>query len=44
MAVPDALCIIFSCPVITILLSSFMLRDKINLLKVETGQHCRMRC
>ena len=33
--VPDALCIIFACPVVTILLSAVMLRDKINLVKVE---------
>ena len=35
MAVPDALCIIFACPLVTILLSALMLRDKINLVKVE---------
>ena len=35
MAVPDALCIIFACPVVTILLSAVMLRDKLNLVKVK---------
>ena len=35
MAVPDALCIIFACPLVTIILSALMLRDKINLVKVE---------
>ena len=43
MDVPDALCIIFACPVVTIILSALMLRDKINLVKVESGQHCSMR-
>ena len=37
MAVPDALCIIFACPVITILLSALLLGDKINLVKVESS-------
>ena len=37
MAVPDALCIIFACPVVTIILSALLLRDKITLVKVESG-------
>ena len=37
MAVPDALCIIFACPVVTILLSAVMLRDKLNLVKIIAG-------
>ena len=37
MAVPDALCIIFACPLVTIILSAIMLRDKINLVKVESS-------
>ena len=32
--VPDALSIIFACPVVTILLSAVMLRDRLNLVKV----------
>ena len=28
MPVPDALCIVFSCPVVTILLSALVLRDR----------------
>ena len=42
MAVPDALCIIFACPVVTILLSALLLGDKINLVKVESGQQCEV--
>ena len=34
MPVPDALSIIFACPVVTILLSAVMLRDRLNLVKV----------
>ena len=42
MAVPDALCIIFACPVVTIILSALLLGDKINLVKVESGQQCEV--
>ena len=42
MAVPDALCIIFACPVVTILLSALLLGDKINMVKVESGQQCEV--
>jgi len=37
MPVPDALCIIFACPVVTIFLSALVLRDTINLPKVAAG-------
>jgi len=37
MPVPDALCIIFACPVVTILLSAAMLGDKLNSLKCFAG-------
>ena len=37
MAVPEALCIIFACPVVTILLSAILLGDNINLVKVLAG-------
>jgi drug/metabolite transporter (DMT)-like permease len=37
MPVPDALCIIFACPVITILLSAAILGDKLNSLKCFAG-------
>ena len=37
MQVPDALCIIFACPVVTIAASAIMLRDKINLAKILAG-------
>merc|ERR1711915_704638 len=37
MPVPDALCIIFACPVVTIILSSFILGDKLNSLKCFAG-------
>jgi len=38
MAVPDALCIIFACPVVTIALSAVLLRDSINIAKIIAGQ------
>ena len=37
MPVPDALCIIFACPVVTIALSVIILRDKLNILKCVSG-------
>lgn len=37
MPVPDALCIIFACPVVTIFLSALVLRDRINIPKVVAG-------
>jgi len=37
MPVPDALCIIFACPVVTIILSAFILGDKLNSLKCFAG-------
>ena len=37
MPVPDALCIIFACPVVTIFLSALVLRDRINIPKVAAG-------
>ena len=37
MPVPDALCIIFACPVITILLSTAILGDELNSLKCFAG-------
>jgi len=37
MPVPDAMCIIFTCPVVTIVLSAIMLGDKINSLKCFSG-------
>ena len=37
MAVPDALCIIFACPVVTIGLSAVLLRDKLNAAKIVAG-------
>jgi len=37
MDVPDALSIIFACPVVTILLSVIMLRDKLNIVKIIAG-------
>ena len=37
MPVPDALCIIFACPVVTIFLSALVLRDSINIPKVVAG-------
>ena len=37
MPVPDALCIIFACPVVTIVLSALMLGDKLNILKSISG-------
>ena len=37
MPVPDALCIIFACPVVTIVLSAIMLGDKLNFLKCISG-------
>ena len=42
MAVPDAICIIFACPVVTIILSALLLGDKINLVKVESGKQCEV--
>ena len=35
--VPDALCIIFACPIVTIAASAVILRDKINLAKTSAG-------
>ena len=35
--VPDALSIIFACPLVTILLSAVMLRDKLNPVKICAG-------
>ena len=43
MPVPEALCIIFACPVVTILLSALLLGDKINLVKVESSRQCSVR-
>jgi len=37
MPVPDALCIIFSCPVVTIFLSAAILNDKLNSVKLFSG-------
>jgi len=37
MPVPDALCIIFTCPVVTILLSIIILGDKLNVIKCVAG-------
>ena len=37
MAVPDALCVIFACPVVTIGLSAVLLRDKLNAAKIVAG-------
>ena len=37
MRVPDALCIIFASPIITIIASAIILRDKINLAKILAG-------
>ena len=37
MDVPDALCIMFACPVVTIILSALMLRDKLNIVKICAG-------
>jgi len=37
MPVPDALCIIFSCPVVTMILSAVILGDKLNSLKCFSG-------
>ena len=37
MPVPDALCIIFACPVVTIFLSALVLKDRINIPKVAAG-------
>ena len=37
MDVPDALSIIFACPVVTIFLSALVLRDSINIPKVVAG-------
>ena len=37
MDVPDALSIIFACPLVTILLSAFMLRDRLNPVKICAG-------
>ena len=34
MAVPDALCIVFSCPVVTIILSAIILKDRLTVAKV----------
>ena len=37
MAVPDALCIVFSCPVVTIILSAIFLGDKLTVFKIIAG-------
>ena len=37
MPVPDALCIIFACPVVTMVLSAIMLGDKLNSVKFFSG-------
>ena len=37
MSVPDALCIMFACPVVTIFLSFLVLRDKITIPKIMSG-------
>ena len=37
MAVPDALCIIFACPVVTISLSALILQDRITIPKALSG-------
>jgi drug/metabolite transporter (DMT)-like permease len=37
MPVPDALCIIFACPVVTMVLSAIMLGDKLNSVKYFSG-------
>ena len=37
MPVPDALCIIFACPVVTIVLSAAMLGDRLNSVKCFSG-------
>ena len=37
MAVPDALCIVFSCPIVTIILSAIFLGDRLTVLKVIAG-------
>ena len=37
MSVPDALCIIFACPVVTLSLSALLLRDRITIPKALSG-------
>ena len=37
MPVPDALCIIFACPVVTIFLSFLVLQDRITIPKILSG-------
>ena len=37
MPVPDALCIIFSCPVVTIIFSACFLKERITLIKLFSG-------
>ena len=37
MPVPDALCIIFACPVVTMVLSAVMLGDRLNIVKCFSG-------
>ena len=37
MTVPDALCIVFSCPVVTIILSAIFLGDKLTVFKIIAG-------
>ena len=37
MPVPDALCIIFACPVVTMVLSAIMLGDRLNSVKCFSG-------
>ena len=44
LAVPDSLCIIFACPVVTIVLSAVLLRDKINLVKVSPVTSSSAQC
>ena len=37
MSVPDALCIIFACPVVTLSLSALILKDRITIPKALSG-------
>ena len=37
MSVPDALCIIFACPVVTLSLSALILQDRITIPKALSG-------
>ena len=42
MANTDAVCIILACPLVTIVLSALMLKDKINLVKVDSSQQYKV--